>query len=136
MKTTILPLALDTLDGGQFVADVNDALGELQETLLAFVDKYGTERTAGAKAKLTVEIVIGHDQAGQYSAASQIKTAEPARPKTTTVALDGEDQTERRRLLIPNAGQGAPNPRLPFRKPAAGDKVDQETGEVITSTPA
>ena len=56
--TRFVPLDLELIEEGQFVREANEGFIELQQHMIAYVNKHGKELAKGAKGKLMMAVTI------------------------------------------------------------------------------
>ena len=132
MENNLKKVGIDTIDEGRFVQEINAALENLQEQIIRFSDLHG-DKAKGAKAKLTVEIVLGcmSPEDGAFAFGTQIKAALPVPPAKITMAMAGETDDHKPRLFARRSGTGRDMPTQRVLSTDDGRKVDVETGEVV-----
>ena len=128
----LVPLEIDLIDEGQFVENINKALCELQEKLIAHVKKYDL-RAAKAKASVKAEIVLVclDPEQDAYGCVASIKTTLPSAPASATMLMAGETQTGEDCLMCRKSGSAKDTPRQGVFLTENGDRVDTNTGEVL-----
>jgi len=130
--TMLVPLNLELIDEGSFMENANKALLNLQAQLAEHVNTYG-HKAKGAKAKLSIEIVLGciDTEHGAYGCASQIKTTMPSAPPSVSMLMSGSTQTGEGCLLCKKSGSSKDSPKQGKFLTVDGRKIDPITGEVI-----
>ena len=128
----LVPLEIDLIDEGQFVGNINKALCELQEKLIAHVKKYEL-RAARAKATIKAEIALVclDPEQDAYGCVASIKTTLPSAPATATMLMAGETQTGEDCLMCRKSGSSKDSPSQRVFLTENGDRVDTDTGEVL-----
>lgn len=132
MGTRFVPLSLDLIDEGQFLADANAELLKLQRKLREHREEHG-EAANNAKAKLTIEVTLQclADDAAAFSVKALSKVVLPGRPAKVTLAIGGIDDNRQPCLFVRSSGSTADSPEQAVLVTADGRAVDAETGEVV-----
>ncbi len=131
--TTIVPFEIGLIDEGQFLKNLNAALLNAQQQLIAHVKRYGPaaiKAKAGVKAEIVLICSDPKDDA--YACLSQIKTSMPVAPPTGNFLVGGTTQTGEPCLLCRKTGAGEDNPNQRILCTEAGQDVDLDTGEIST----
>ena len=125
-------VCIESIDEGRFMRDVNEALENLQEQVIAFSDKHGV-KAKNAKAKLTVEVIIGcvSPEDGAFAFGTQIKQSLPAPPARVTLAMAGNGDSKKPRLFARASGTGKDFPLQRVLCTENGQTVDPITGEIL-----
>jgi len=124
-------LTIALIDEGEFLRDIDSALVDAQEGLLAHMDEY-KEAAIGAKAKVTVEIeLIKTEVEATVNVKAGIKIKLPGRLATVSIAMADEDATGRPRLLVPLSGSTSAPPKQSRLCTQDGRPIDPVTGEII-----
>ncbi len=130
--TRFVPLVLNLIEEGEFVQNANEAFGELQEHMIAYVRKHGKELAKGATGKLTLAVTVkfeGRDK-HDFSIKGEIKSALPNRPPVVSAATAGQTQDDRDALFVRRSGSTAQPPRQGAICTQKGEPIDTKTGEV------
>lgn len=128
------PLELGLIDEGRFVQQANTDLLDMQRRLLDFVKQHGPDAEK-AKAKLTIEVtlVCESPEYEMFSIKAQTKMSLPARPANVTAAIADEDDDGKASLFVRRSGSDDVTPRQTKLCTKAGETIDTETGEVMTT---
>lgn len=126
-----VPLRLDLVDEGRFLVEANEDLEGLQRELIAYVGKHGKDRAKGAKAELTLRIVLKFDgkDPTDYSVLATSKKAVPARPPSVSKALGGGRMDEEGRLWVLASGSSGSTPKQGKLCTDDGREIDPVTGK-------
>lgn len=129
MAKQYVPLTVELVDEGLFLQQINEDLAKLQRELVKFRETY-TERAAGSKGKLTIELTVCAEpkEKDLFSLKSSTKLALPSRPAHTSMAFAGESQDEQPCLLVRASGSTGDSPRQTVLTTRDGRIVDPETG--------
>jgi hypothetical protein len=112
MATQFVPLTGQLIDEGEFLGDLNLELAELQNAIVQFCRLHG-EKSKGAVGKLQVEIAIkveNPDDQG-YSVKTTMKSVQPKRPATVSLAMGGTGDDGRQALFVRKSGSDDTQPR-------------------------
>lgn len=130
MATNFVPLSSRLIDEGEFIEDLDEELGNLQQTLAKYRRKYG-DKALKAKAKLVVEIElqISSVEDQYYSVKTSMKTTEPRKPSSVSLAMEGETQDHKLALFVRASGSDDTDPRQTKFTTRDGRPIDPTTGE-------
>lgn len=131
--TKFVPLDPTLIDEGMFLEDLAAELTALQEALALFRKQYG-DKAEKAVAKLTVEIALkveNCEDEGAYSVKTTMKTTQPKRPASVSIAIGGVDDSGKQTLFVRRAGSDGNHPKQMKLATRNGRVVDPETGEVL-----
>jgi hypothetical protein len=109
----LVPLTLEGVEEGRFLAHANDDLGKVMQQLTAYVKKHGKDVSKGARAELNMKITLkfeGKDLA-DYSIKSATSMKMPNRPAEVSVAIGERDQTGEETLFVRPSGSDHASPR-------------------------
>jgi hypothetical protein len=126
-------LNMDLIQEGQFKADADEELAEIQKLLLGHIKKYGNEATEKAKAELTIKIVLQRSSTDEqaFSVKTSFTKKTPGRPSHVTLAIQDEDDDGQPRLFVRRSGSDEATPRQGKLTTDRGEAINPDTGEVI-----
>jgi len=131
-KNNLKQVTVESIDEGRFMQDINEALENLQEHIIAFSDKHGI-KAKNAKAKLTIEVVIGciAPEDGAFAFGTQVKQSLPSPPAKLTLAMAASAENNKPRLFARASGTGKDSPVQRVLCTEDGHSIDPDTGEVL-----
>ena len=88
MAIKMIPLTLDGIEEGDFIAEANQELQRVQRQLIAHVRKFG-ERASGAEAEVTIKITLKELQTA-FSIKTKVTGKTPARPVGISTAIEAD----------------------------------------------
>lgn len=126
------PLTLTLVEEGRFVAEIDAALAQIQARMVRYVKEHGCERSAGAKAKITVGMIIAYEGPNpeDFSLKGTLQISVPSRPPVVTRATADMDDSGEPALFVRASGSTADDPRQGVLMTEDGRLVDESTGEV------
>lgn len=133
MPTQFVPLTLELIDEGTFLADVNEEVADVQDQMAKFRKQYGP-KSAKAKGKLTIELefsVEGDGEEDAFAVKSSIKTSLPKKPASVSLAMGGETEDGKLALFVRTSGSDKTHPQQLKLATQDGKAIDPDTGEVI-----
>jgi hypothetical protein len=130
MELKYVPLGLDGIDEGLFVARVANAFAKIQADVIDYTKLHG-EAAVGAKAKFQIEITLGVEDPvadDQISIVSQIKSTMPHAPASASKAVAGQTDNGEGALFVRASGSSAASPAQGVLATQDGRLIDQDTG--------
>jgi len=134
--TPYVPLTIEGIGSkGEFLADANRALAELQAYLIRFAKRH-EQSAKGAKSKLVLEITLEYagkaDTCDDITIKAAMRSSRPDRPAIVNLPVVGEDPvTGAPCLLVRKTGADDGDTRQSRMFTPDGDRIDPETGEVL-----
>lgn len=127
------PITFRDIEEGKLAEDLDAAVLDVSNALIAHVAQYGVQATKKDKAKLTLEITFEHlgNELKTFGMTGKIKRTLPGRPATTTLAIHSEDQLGEGGLFVRVSGSDDSEPHQMKLATKDGRAIDQETGEAI-----
>lgn len=121
-------LSADLIDEGEFVAAMDEVLGEVMAGLVAYRKKHG-DRAKKAKATVTakIELVCTDPENGAYVINWKMDQSLPKRPTQSSFAVEGDADT----LFVRNSGSDDSHPSQMKFATKDGRGIDPETGQTI-----
>jgi hypothetical protein len=132
MASKFKPVTLELVDEGRFKKDIDEEIQKATKALIAFKNKYGTEKAAKATAKVSITLTFqfeGRDDS-DFSIKGEIKQTVPSKPACVTVAMENETEGGENALFVRASGSTADSPRQAVLATKDGAVVDINTGEV------
>lgn len=129
MATKMVPLDLDGIDEGRFMAKAFELVTKAKVAMGEYVRKYG-EKAKGGKAvvTLTIEIIATEPEHQSFKIRTKPKITFPAGPTVDTFAIGGEGYNEHElELFVRKSGSGKDSPRQQVFLTEDGNPV--ESGE-------
>lgn len=132
----MVPLEMHLIDEGRFLLDLNAALLNAQQQLTKHVGIH-THKAKKAKVvvKAEVTLICLDPEQDAYACIAQVKTTLPAAPAAASMLMGGTTQTGEGCLLCKVSGADDTHPAQRKLCTAAGELIDQETGEIEVSDP-
>jgi len=124
-----VPLDLDLIDEGQFVAAAAEEFAQLQNSLVAYKNIH-RERSEGVKAVFTIEVTLSVDSVEDdlFGISAITKSKLPVRPASTSVALAGQTDGGEGALFVRQTGSDRATPAQTKLCTDRGETIDPETG--------
>ena len=120
MAAQFVPVELDNVERGKFIADCEKAFAQLQQDFVAHVDQHDVS----AVASLNMAGKIGHDKARKaFAIVTDVAAKLPKKPSGVTTAFIAEDAEGVRTLFTQSAGTGKGNPRQGILEDVDGGHV-------------
>lgn len=133
-RNMLVPLDVNLIDEGKFIANVNSAIQKIQAELIKHVDTYKLEaKGAKTSAKIEILLVCTDPKTGNYGCAVNISTSLPKMPASVSWLIGGETQTGDKCLLCKKSGSDSDDPKQLKLCTDDGRKIDIDTGEIMTS---
>lgn len=129
MKKGYVPLTIELIDEGRFLADMNADFLRLQEKMIDFCHEHKEEAT-GAKGEMLVKLTLKAEkpQFEIFSIKGATRTALPGRPAVTSSAQgDTEDSTGMPLLAVRPLGSS--------KEPPAQGKLYTDDGRMPAPAP-
>lgn len=130
-------MALNDIDEGRFVADINEEIDETAKAHIAHIARFGSQITGKTKSIVTVKLAIEFDgnADGIYTLKGEVSRKLPARPSSVTRAFHEQEQDGTDALFVRTSGGDASHPRQLKLATNDGRGVDMNTGEVKEPAP-
>lgn len=126
-----VPLTVELLEEGRFLAETNKKLRELQADMVRYIEEHG-DSSKGAKGVLTLKISIisnGPDQI--IGLKTERKTTMPSEPANMTYAIAEETAKGELALFVRATGSDTDSPKQTKLCTADGQTINPETGELM-----
>jgi len=126
------PLAINLVNEGELVKRIDSELLKIQEYLTDYAQQH-KDAAVGAKAKLTVELVvaIGDKEGKSVHAKANCKLTLPSAPALVSLAMGIRNRKGQGRFFVRTSGSDESTPRQRKLCTQSGERIDLETGEVI-----
>lgn len=126
-------LSVELIEEGRLLDDVNEALAEVEDALIAYRERWGDAAAEKAKGVITLKLTVCCDDPANalYSVKGEVQTAAPKRPARTTIALQDFEQDGTAALFARASGTSHDSPRQKVLCTEDGRTVDPKDGEVL-----
>lgn len=103
--SVFVPLSSQLIDEGEFLQNLDIELADLQQVLAKYVEQHG-EKALKAVAKLQIEITLKVEnvESDAYSVKTSIKSVQPKRPASVSMAIGGRDDDGKLALFVREMG--------------------------------
>jgi hypothetical protein len=110
-RTLMVPLELRLVEEGRLAIAMEEAFGELQEEMIAYVAKH-KDKAKNCTGALKVEITLKCEspETAFFSIKTQIKKQTPSPPPHVSQAIGQQTQTEQMRLFVKSTGSAGDSP--------------------------
>jgi hypothetical protein len=109
--SVFVPLSAALIDEGEFLENLDIELADLQQVLAKYVAQHG-EKALKAVAKLQIEIQLKVEnvESDAYSVKTSIKSVQPKRPASVSMAIGGRDDDGKLALFVREMGSDESTP--------------------------
>jgi len=133
---TFTPFALDKLNGGKLLQQINLDLQALQDSMILYAARFGAEAEK-SKGVLTVKLQVICTDPGRmhFDFRVDCATTNPKRPADVAMILCQESDEGKAEMVVEKFAShrsGPGGPQLPFADETVDGEVDGETGEVVS----
>jgi len=129
MAAKFVPLTLNLIEEGQFLADLDAALAEAQRKLIEFVELEGAKaKKAKSVLKIAIALTAADVENAAYTIATEIKTTYPGRLNQVSLAVQEYTDDQQPALFVRASGSDEDSPRqgkLFTRHDLADDRADR-----------
>lgn len=127
-----VPLTTKLIDEGEFVGTLDEVLGEVMKSLVAYRKQHG-DRAHKAKATITakIEMIVTDVENGAYQINWKLDQSLPKRPTQSSFAVEGGTEDNDDALFVRTSGSDNTHPDQMKFATRDGRSIDPATGEAV-----